>query len=109
MAVEMALSGDKFALSLCLERVLPRARDRLVSFALPPLVTLGDAPMAIGAILAAAAGGELTPTEADELGRLVDNFVRATAVANSERREHEEHAKGKPRVIIQLEKGLEQL
>jgi hypothetical protein len=36
-AVELALVGDPTALRLCLERVLPPCRDRMVMFALPPI------------------------------------------------------------------------
>ena len=89
MAVGLALSGDKFALGLCLDRILPRARDRVVRFELPPLLTLEHAPKAIAAILAAVAGGLLTPAEADELGRLVDTFARAIVAADRVREERE--------------------
>src|SRR5438128_12363380 len=37
MAVELALIGDPTALRLCLERILPPCRDRMVNFALPPI------------------------------------------------------------------------
>jgi len=109
IVVEMALGGDKFALALCLDRILPRARDRIVTFSLPPLVTLEDAPKAIAAIMAAVAGGRLTPAEADQLGRLVDGFVRATTAANLERREQERCEKGARPFVVRLASGLEKL
>ena len=36
-AVELALVGDPTAKRLCLERILPPCRDRIVKFALPPI------------------------------------------------------------------------
>ncbi len=49
-AVELALVGDPTALGLCLERVLPPRRDRIVKFALPPIESAptGQSPWAEG-------------------------------------------------------------
>ena len=49
-AVELALVGDPTALRLCLERVLPPCRDRIVKFALPPVESAptGHSPWAEG-------------------------------------------------------------
>jgi len=41
-AVEAALAGDPMALRLCIERILPRCRERSVKFALPPIESAGD-------------------------------------------------------------------
>jgi hypothetical protein len=76
-AIEMALGGDATALRLCLERVLPARRERLVHFNLPPLTKVSDSGAALAAIVAAVAGGELTPGEAGELTKLVGAFVKA--------------------------------
>jgi hypothetical protein len=75
-AVEMALSGDGPAIRLCLERIAPPRRDRPVSFALPALETAADAKAAAAAIVGAVADGDLTPSEAAELSKLLDNFTR---------------------------------
>jgi hypothetical protein len=68
---EKALGGDTTALRLCLERLLPPRRDRLVSFELPKIETAADACTASAAIVAACANGELTPREATEFMSLV--------------------------------------
>jgi hypothetical protein len=49
-AVEMALSGDPTAMRLCMERVLPRRRERTVKFSLPPIegVLTGESGDCIG-------------------------------------------------------------
>jgi hypothetical protein len=74
--IDKALEGDIAALRLCLDRVLPPRRDRLVTFALPKIETAKDACAAAAAILAACANGELSPREAVELVGLVGAFVQ---------------------------------
>jgi hypothetical protein len=76
-AVEMALAGDITALRLCLDRIMPPRRSRVVPFALPKLETAADAVHAIAALVEAVAAGHLTPAEAAELAKLVDGFTRA--------------------------------
>ena len=68
-AVTMALGGDVVALRLCLERIVPPRRDAPVAFALPAVQSAGDAAKAAAAVLAAVAGGDLTPTEGTCHGR----------------------------------------
>jgi hypothetical protein len=75
-AVEMAKGGDAVAIRLCLERIAPPRRDRPIPFALPNLETAADAKAATAAIVQAVAAGELTPSEAAELSKLLDNFTR---------------------------------
>src|SRR5260370_33441129 len=41
-AVELALVGDPTALRLCIERILPRCRERTVKFVLPPIESAAD-------------------------------------------------------------------
>jgi Family of unknown function (DUF5681) len=85
-AVEKALEGEGMALRLCLERVLPARKDRPVSFALPCIASAGDAAKAMGALLAAVAAGNLTPSEAGELSKIVDAYVEALQVSEFEQR-----------------------
>ena len=75
-AIEMALAGDGTAMRLCLDRLAPPRRDRHIAFALPKLETGADAKAAAGAIVQAVAAGDLTPSEAAELSKLVENFTR---------------------------------
>jgi hypothetical protein len=76
-AVELALAGDIAALRLCLDRILPPRKDRPVSFEMPMIDTAEDAKAASAALLAAVAAGSLTPSEAAEIGKLVDSYLRA--------------------------------
>jgi hypothetical protein len=77
-AIDLALSGDMTALRLCLERILPPRKDRPVTFTLPTITSAKDALSALSALLTAVSCGEITPTEASEVGKLVDGYVKAT-------------------------------
>jgi hypothetical protein len=76
-AIQLAKEGDLTALRLCLDRIAPPRKDRPVLFELPPITSAADAVQASGALVAAVAEGELTPTEAGELGKLVEAYVKA--------------------------------
>src|SRR5918994_5241693 len=85
-AVELALGGDTVALRLCLERVLPSRKDRPVSFSLPEINTAADAVKASGALLQAVAVGDVTPSEASELGKLLESHARVLEASELEER-----------------------
>jgi hypothetical protein len=85
-AVDLALAGDTVALRLCLDRIAPVRKDRPVTFALPPITTTADVVKASAALLGAVASGELTPSEAAELGKLVEAHVRAIEATEIEER-----------------------
>jgi hypothetical protein len=76
-AIEMALEGDTTAMRLVMDRIMPPRKDRPVMFALPKLETPADAVKASAALVEAVASGDLTPSEAEDLSRLVDRYVRA--------------------------------
>src|SRR3954462_620663 len=85
-AVEMALAGDTVAMRLCLDRLAPVRKDRPVTFALPVIETTADLPKASAALLEAVASGELTPSEAAELGKLVEAHVKAIELTDVQAR-----------------------
>ena len=60
VAVRRALLGDTVSLRMCLDRILPRGRDRPVPFVLPPLVGTDAAERAVEGIRVAIGTGELT-------------------------------------------------
>lgn len=76
-AIEKALEGDTVALRLCLDRLAPPRRTPSVDVELPPLETPADAIKAMSALASAVTSGNISPSEAAELGKLVDSFVRA--------------------------------
>lgn len=76
-AVELAKDGDTVALRLCLDRLIPVRKDRPISFELPEIEAPSDLTKATSAILNGVAAGEITPSEAAELSKLVEAHVRA--------------------------------
>ena len=85
-AIELAKAGDISALRLCLDRIAPPRKDRPVSFDLPSIKSAADATQASAALVAAVASGELTPSEAAELGKLIESYVRALTASDFEAR-----------------------
>jgi hypothetical protein len=81
-AVALAQEGDPVALRMCMDRLLPVRKDRPVLFDLPPIDGPADLPRATGALLAAVAAGELTPSEAADIGKAVDAHVKALEVSD---------------------------
>jgi hypothetical protein len=84
--VEKALDGDMTALRLCIERLLPPRRDRQLAFDLPKIQSAADALIASSAVLAACAGGILSPGEATEIMNLISNHVRMLEMTEIEAR-----------------------
>jgi hypothetical protein len=85
-AIEMAEGGDTACLRLCFERIAPVRKDRPVHFELPSMTEAKDAVTASAAIVAAVAEGELTPSEAAELSKVVDGYARTLQAVEFEER-----------------------
>jgi hypothetical protein len=85
-AVALALAGDPMALRLCVERLIPPARDRRIQLDLPDIVTAAAVADAMGATLKAVAAGEITPTEGQSVAGLLEIQRKALETADLERR-----------------------
>ena len=85
-AIDVALTGDIPALRLCLDRILPPRKDSPVAFDLPEMKSLSDAVPAMGALVKAVGQGDLTPTEAAELTKMVQAFAKIIETAELEER-----------------------
>ena len=85
-AVAMALSGDRNALRLCLDRIAPAPKDAAVNFALPPLSDAQSAAQAMAALVEAVASGDLTPAQATSVAALVDAWRKTHETAELEAR-----------------------
>jgi hypothetical protein len=85
-AIDLAKAGDLQGLRLCLDRIAPAREDRYVPFDLPPLDSADDAAQASAVFVAALSAGDLTPSEASELGKLVGNYVTVLTAADFEKR-----------------------
>lgn len=71
-AVELALAGNAMALKLCIERLIPRRRERTVAVDLPPLATAQDCLDALRQVAAAVAAGEVSPAEGMTLTDMIE-------------------------------------
>jgi hypothetical protein len=84
-AIELAKKGDKVALKLCLERIVPRS-GRTVEIDLPAVRKADDLVAACAAVIESAAAGQLTLQEArgfmellDCMTKLVDEMTNSAA------------------------------
>ena len=84
--IRAAKGGDVAAIRLVLERVAPLPRNRPVRFDMPAIETSADLGEAMGAILQAAAGGELTPDEATAIAGLIETRRRTIETLELEQR-----------------------
>jgi hypothetical protein len=84
--VEKAKDGDSAALRLCLERILPPRKDRPIALSMPKLDTVADAPALMAAITSLITIGDVTPSEAADLAKLVDTYVRSVEAADLNKR-----------------------
>jgi hypothetical protein len=85
-AIARAEGGDTTCIRLCLDRIAPARKDRPVYFALPKMNKARDAVNASAAIVEAVADGDLTPSEASELSRVVDSYARSLQTVEFEER-----------------------
>ena len=76
-AIELALAGDGPALRLCLERIVPVRRGRMVTLDLPPVKTAADLTEAQGVVVAALASGYISTDEAADIGKALEAFGAA--------------------------------
>jgi Family of unknown function (DUF5681) len=79
-AIEKAKEGDMAALRLCLDRIIPPRKDRPVTFEMPAVNSAKDVVDAIASLLGSVSKGEITPSEAGEVSKIFDVYVRALEV-----------------------------
>ena len=77
-AIDLAKGGDLAALRMCMDRLMPARKHEPVAFELPRLDTAADT--------VTAAAGELAPSEAADIAKVVDIYVRALATQGFEER-----------------------
>lgn len=84
--VDAAKGGDMRAAELLLSRLWPIRRGRPIAVALPPVATAADLPGALGAVIAAMAGGEISADEAASMAGVLEAQRKALETANLEAR-----------------------
>jgi hypothetical protein len=84
--ITAAKAGDLVAARIIIDRLIPPARERPVSLALPDTATAAGIAAAQNAILQAVADGELLPGEAATLAGIVEARRRAIETVEFEQR-----------------------
>jgi hypothetical protein len=84
--VELAQAGNMAALKLCLERLLPKRKDRPIILKLPKVEAVGDIHKALGALLEAVAQGEITPGEGQSLAAMLEAYRKGLELTDLEAR-----------------------
>ena len=80
--VEQAKAGDKLAIRLVVDRIVPRVRDEhTVSVALPAMAEAGDLVSALSAVLRSVAEGEMTLEEARQFAGILETQRKAIETA----------------------------
>ena len=75
--VYMALQGNNpTAMRICMERLMPAQRQRVVQFKLPALKTMGDMAAASETVLKGVARGKLTPGEGQAFSEMLEDRRR---------------------------------
>ena len=77
MVIELALNGDLGAVRLCLERLIPARRSRVIRFDLPETSTVEDVVIAYDAVITAMADGEISPDEAATIAGVLESKRKA--------------------------------
>jgi len=85
-AIELALGGDLQALKMCLERILPPARERPCSFKLPPISTAAEAAACMALVLEGMASGTILPGEGAALSATISACVKVFEATEIEAR-----------------------
>jgi F0F1-type ATP synthase gamma subunit len=92
-AIEMAKAGDMAAIRVCMDRLASIRRKDPVAFELPPVDKARDSAAAVAAVISAMPAGDLTTSEAAEVAKVIDVYVRTlSATAFEERLERLELA-----------------
>lgn len=86
-AIELAIKGDTVALRLCLERIAPARRGRVVDLrGFPSVRSIADVPPAIAALVRNVAVGKLTPDEASDVSAILERYSKAVEVSELDAR-----------------------
>jgi hypothetical protein len=75
--IELEEQGEMGALRACMDRLVPAIKHQPVAVELPPIEKPADAVEAAASIVAAVAAGDVSATEAAQLAKVVDVYVRA--------------------------------
>ncbi len=93
-AIDEALSGNFAALKLCIDRILPVAKERPIAVSFPKVTDASDLSQMTGTLLSAVGSGDLGPNQAAALAKVIDTHRNTLELTEIESR------------LIKLEEGL---
>ncbi len=76
--IDLAKAGDATCLRLCMDRLVPPRKERAVTFEIPKLEKAADCIPVMGAIMKAVGEGDLVPSEAAAMGKILESYMKAT-------------------------------
>jgi hypothetical protein len=82
-AIQMGKRGHPIAMRWCLDRIMPPAKDRPVTFQLRPINSARDAADALSDVAAAVSSGTITPSDAEAISRVLGNAAKAYEIADA--------------------------
>jgi hypothetical protein len=86
VAINAALGGDLTALKICMERLIPAAKDMPTDCVLPKVETITDLPKITSGLLDAVSSGNMGPSEAEKIVKIVSGHVQALQLSEFENR-----------------------
>ena len=85
-AIEEAMGGNMVALKLCLERLVPVAKERPVDITFPKVSDASDLAKLTATLLSAVGNGDLDSGQASSLARVIDSHRNALELTEIESR-----------------------
>jgi hypothetical protein len=90
----MALSGDRTALRLCFERLIPLPKPPGTRFRLPKMKTPADLKKVLPSVLEQVSKGHLSASDAESIANVLDTQVRTVVAGEFDERIHALEAVG---------------
>jgi hypothetical protein len=85
-AIELAMDGDLTAIKLCLERILPPRKSRLININLPAVDTGEGVSHAQAVVIQAVGEGKIAPDEGQTLSSILEARRKSIETADHEAR-----------------------
>ena len=85
-AIEEAMDGNMVALKLCLERLVPPAKERPVDITFPKVSDASDLAKLTATLLSAVGNGDLDPGQAASLAKVIETHRNTLELAEIESR-----------------------
>ncbi len=85
-ASSLAEQGNIAAIRICMNRLAPVPKSDPIAYALPPVQSGEEAVAAMATIVRGIADGDLTPSEAAQMAKVINVYLRALATYGFEKR-----------------------